>query len=245
VGRRYDPHAYWESRLAANFNLRGVGHASFSEGYNRWIYRAVRRCIESIFSNEDLAGCDVLDVGCGTGFFTDWYLRRGARVTGIDITRTSVERLRERHPQAVFLRCDIGDPGIESLGSFDVVHFWGVAYHIVDDGRWSTALANAARFCKPGGRLLLTDFLGADRDRSTAKHVKHRGLETYQGELARHGLELQMARPLHTYLNRWYRRLRRLNHHAGPLLYFLDLLPRTLPRENLSLGVWRRTRLPR
>ena len=245
MGDPYDPHRYWESRLAANFNLRGVGHASFSESYNRWIYRAARRCVESVFSNEDLSGCEVLDVGCGTGFFTEWYLSRGARVTGIDITRTSVERLSQRHPQAAFLRCDIGEPGIGSLGSFDVIHFWGVAYHIVEDDRWSIALENASRFCKPAGRLVVTDFLGADRDRSTAKHVKQRGLRTYRDELARHGFELETARPLHTVLNRWYRPLRRLNHHAGPLLYFLDRFPRRLSRTNLSLGVWRLTRVRR
>jgi ubiquinone/menaquinone biosynthesis C-methylase UbiE len=51
-----------------------------------------------------LAGRHVLDVGCGTGFFTEFYLEHGARVTGLDITEARSMRLRERFPQAEFVR---------------------------------------------------------------------------------------------------------------------------------------------
>src|SRR5207247_11416024 len=71
-----------------------------------------------------LAGRRVLDVGCGTGFFTDFYLRRGATVTGLDITTTSVERLRQRFPDARFVLADVSesvpDERFDLVNAFDV-----------------------------------------------------------------------------------------------------------------------------
>ena len=34
----------------------------------------------------DVAGMDVVELGCGTAYFSAWLARRGARPTGIDIT---------------------------------------------------------------------------------------------------------------------------------------------------------------
>src|SRR6266566_775311 len=95
---RYDPRLYWEERLRNHFNSRGVGHIGFSERYNYWLYRRKRECIETALRRVSLIGKDVLDVGCGTGFFVDWYLNKGAQVSGIDITEVSIERLRRDFP---------------------------------------------------------------------------------------------------------------------------------------------------
>ena len=71
----YRAAAYWNARLLTNFNLQGVGRTCFDERYNEWMYRAKLRCLESIFGREPLTSSLVLDVGCGTGFFIDWFLR--------------------------------------------------------------------------------------------------------------------------------------------------------------------------
>ena len=34
----------------------------------------------------DVAGKDVIELGCGTAYFSAWLARRGARVTGLDVT---------------------------------------------------------------------------------------------------------------------------------------------------------------
>ena len=39
----------------------------------------------------DVAGMDVVELGCGTAYFGAWLARRGARVTGID---NSAEQLK-------------------------------------------------------------------------------------------------------------------------------------------------------
>src|ERR1700756_3912696 len=39
----------------------------------------------------DVAGRDVIELGCGTGYVSAWLARRGARVTGIDNSTAQLE----------------------------------------------------------------------------------------------------------------------------------------------------------
>src|SRR6187551_3360967 len=48
----------------------------------------------------DLAGMDVVELGCGTGYVSAWLARRGARPVGIDNSEaqlTTARRLQEQH----------------------------------------------------------------------------------------------------------------------------------------------------
>jgi magnesium-protoporphyrin O-methyltransferase len=73
---------------------------------------------------DDLAGCRVLDAGCGTGAFAVEAARRGAHVVAIDLSPTLVALARERAPRdlgagAIEFRVgDMLDPG---FGRFDHV----------------------------------------------------------------------------------------------------------------------------
>ncbi|MCB0634703.1 MAG: methyltransferase domain-containing protein, partial [Lewinella sp.] len=106
----YDPATYWEKRLSQNFNFRGVGHQSYNLAYNRWLYRRKHRVLAQLFTNIELRGKTVLDVGCGTGFFLDWYNSRGALVDGVDISTTAVGKLHARYPEAFLARLDFSQP---------------------------------------------------------------------------------------------------------------------------------------
>lgn len=102
----------------------------------------------------EVSGLDVLDLGCGTGYFSAWLARRGARVTGVDL---SPEQLRTaRRCQDEFdVHFDLVEADAEALPlvdrSFDLV----VSEHGV--GVWCRPdawVAEAARVLRPGGRLL-------------------------------------------------------------------------------------------
>jgi SAM-dependent methyltransferase len=169
----------------------------------------------------------VLDVGCGVGFFTAYYLGRGAEVTGIDIAPTSVERLRERHPQARFILGDVSDAPLAE--SWDVVNAFDVLYHIVDDARWEAALRHLAAAVTPGGLLLVTDTF-ADLP-ALAAHNRMRALDRYRAVLEGAGLELDGCYPTHVLLNSDLGLLRFVN-RAPFLLHQLD-------RVLLALGAGR------
>ena len=52
----YSPRDYWEQRLSGSFNLRGVGHRSFSETYNDWLYRRKVRCLTKALEGVTVQG---------------------------------------------------------------------------------------------------------------------------------------------------------------------------------------------
>jgi tRNA (mo5U34)-methyltransferase len=84
---------------------------------------------------EDLTGMRVLDIGCAEGFFSFEAERRGAReVIGIDSFIDSVRRFnlvkeaRQSNASAVLL--NVYDLEPKRLGTFDLVLFYGVFYHL-------------------------------------------------------------------------------------------------------------------
>ncbi|HET9326950.1 MAG TPA: class I SAM-dependent methyltransferase [Candidatus Eisenbacteria bacterium] len=226
----YRPQEFWERRLSEQFDLRGTGQPGLSEAYNRACYDLRRAVLEQALRDEgfDPRGKRVLDVGCGTGFFTAFYLSRGANLTGIDIAPTSIERLRQRHPEARFLLADVGETPIE--GGFDLVNAFDVLYHITDDARFEHAVRTLAGAVGDGGLLLLTDtFPPDDAPARAAEHNRMRPLSRYRSLLEPAGFQVRAIRPTHVLLNRELGAFRFLN-RAPALLYAMD-------RALLSMGL--------
>ncbi len=212
----YTPRDFWDRRLAEQFDLRGTGETGLSLAYNRACYELRREVLERALreARVDPSGRRVLDVGCGTGFFTAWYLARGAQVTGVDIAPTSVERLRERFPGAQFVLADIGETDL--AGTWDLVNAFDVLYHIVEDARWESAVLRLGEAVTPGGLLLVTDTfapLGA-----IAEHNRMRPLHSYRRLLEPLGFTLGRIHPTHVLLNRELGGFRFLNRAPGLLL---------------------------
>ena len=102
----------------------------------------------------DVAGQDVIELGCGTAYFAAWLARRGARVTGVDPTPAQLETARRMQEEF-----DLRFPLIEAIAedvplpdeSFDLaVSEYGASIW-ADPERW---IAEAARLLRPGGRLV-------------------------------------------------------------------------------------------
>lgn len=99
------------------------------------------------------AGQRVLDVGCGTGVVAVTAARRGAHVTGLDLTPALLERARE-NSQIAGVNVDWREGDAEDLhfddGAFDVV--LSQFGHIFAP-RPNVAVAEMLRVLKPGGTI--------------------------------------------------------------------------------------------
>ena len=223
----YRPQEFWEQRLAEQFDLRGTGETGLSLAYNRACYTLRADVLTHALARAgaSVRGQRVLDVGCGTGFWTEYYASRGAAYTGVDIAQVSVDRLAERYPAQRFVRADVSDgvPG----GPYDLVNVFDVLYHVTDDARWEQALHALAAAVAPGGLLLVTDVF-SDRGR-LAEHNVMRPLKRYVEVLSAQGLTREQLVPTHVLLNRHLGAWRFLN-RAPSLLLALD-------RALLSLGL--------
>ena len=215
------PQEFGEQRLSEQFDLRGTGETGLSLAYNKACYRLRADVLTAALERACMTpnGRRVLDVGCGTGFWTDYYVSRGAHYTGVDIAQVSVDRLAERYNEQRFARADVseGVPG----GPYDLVNVFDVLYHITDDARWEAALRHLAAAVAPGGVLLVTDVF-SDRP-SLAEHNVMRPLSRYLAILGEAGLTREQYVPTHVLLNRHLGPWRFLNRWPG-LLLALDRL---------------------
>lgn len=164
AGSPFDNRRYWESRLRKHYSLAGVGYLRLGRRYNEWMYRVrgevFDRVIEGLGAGGWGLGKRVLDVGAGTGFYVDRWLRLGAKVTGLDLTDVAVEELTRCFPAARFVRADIGGPLGEvplAPGLFDAVSAFDVLFHIVDDASYARAFHNIAALLRPEGWFLWSD----------------------------------------------------------------------------------------
>jgi SAM-dependent methyltransferase len=102
----------------------------------------------------DVDGLDVVELGCGTAYFSAWLARRGARVVGVDPTPAQLDTAR-----AMQRETGLEFPLIEAAGedvplpdsSFDLaLSEYGAAIW-ADPYRW---IPEASRLLRPGGRLV-------------------------------------------------------------------------------------------
>lgn len=107
-------------------------------------------------------GARVLDVGCGTGTLAAILARRGAHVTGIDISPPML-RVAARRLQAEDLagRVVLRELGVAELDAFPDAAFDAVvstlAFSELSDDEIAYALAECRRILRPGGQLLVAD----------------------------------------------------------------------------------------
>jgi len=230
----YRPREFWDQRLSEQFDLRGTGQTGLSLAYNRACYTLRRAVLDRALREAgwDPRGRRVLDVGCGTGFFTAYYLARGAQVTGIDIAPTSVERLRERHPEARFILADVSETRLDER--YDLVNAFDVLYHITDDARWEQALVHLADAVAPGGLLLLTDTF--QESAAMAAHNRMRSLERHRRVLEPRGFHFDAPRPTHVLLNRELGPWRFLNRLPALLLVADRMLLATISLSHPALN---------
>ena len=110
---------------------------------------------------DDLAGKDVIELGCGTAYVSSWMARRGARVAGIDNSQeqlATARRLQIEHGVEFPLLHGNAEEVPYPDGSFDFAISEYGACLWADPYRW---IPEAARLLRPGGRLafLTNSFL--------------------------------------------------------------------------------------
>jgi SAM-dependent methyltransferase len=211
----FDNKRYWETRLREHYSLAGVGYVRLGRRYNEWMYRVrgevFDRVVQAIGNRQQATGwrgVKVLDVGAGTGFYVDRWMRLGAEVTGLDLTEVAVRELSRCFPAANFVQADIGAPlGGRPLGerllppgSFDAVSAFDVLFHIVDDAAYARAFQNIAALLRPGGWFLWSDnFLRHPTERVAHQVSRSLGESTAAVEAA--GFEVVERVPMFVLMN--------------------------------------------
>jgi SAM-dependent methyltransferase len=147
--------------LQRNRELWTRTNAEYTDGSARdaWSTEDIRWGIFGVSEEDvgvlgDVDGLDVVDLGCGNGYFSARLARRGARPVGVDITPAQLDTARR-----LMAETGIGFPLVEASAedvplpdaSFDLAISEYGASLWCDPARW---LPEAARLLRPGGRLV-------------------------------------------------------------------------------------------
>ena len=104
-----------------------------------------------------LAGRRVLDVGCGGGILAESMARRGAKVTGIDLSEKPLKvaqlHLLESGLAVEYELASAEDFAARNPAAFDVVTCMEMLEHVPDP---ASTVAACARLAKPGGRVFFS-----------------------------------------------------------------------------------------
>jgi SAM-dependent methyltransferase len=181
-----------------------------------------------------VAGLEVLELGCGAGDLSLQLLRRGARVTALDVSPGMVEIARQRAPGARFLVARAEDTGLPDR-SFDRVVGKGVLHHV----DVAEAAREMRRLLRPGGRAAFFE----NQDRNPVLRLARRWLH---GRRHLHWVgtpdERALTRDDLGLLARTFDAVEL----SYPSFYFFEALSRALGHRahrqlrNLDSAVWRR-----
>lgn len=102
----------------------------------------------------EVAGQRVLDAGCGAGLLSAELRKRGADITGFDLSAAMVALARKRlGVDADLAVADLSEPLRYDSASFDLAVSSLVLHYLPD---WTVPLAELRRILKPGGRLIVS-----------------------------------------------------------------------------------------
>jgi methionine biosynthesis protein MetW len=115
----------------------------YGQAYNKVALKQVLRCLPE--------GGSVLDVGCGSGLLLGKLARRAGHLAGVELSATAAAAAAEVAHEIVNAPIDADLPF--TPGTFDVVVCADILEHLPDP---VTALAGIARYCRPGGAVVIS-----------------------------------------------------------------------------------------
>ena len=131
-----------------------------------------KRCLDELGVPRDLSGLRALDIGAWDGPYTFELERRGARVTALDIQDPDItvfNAVKEiKNSSATYVRGSVYDSLSGTLGTYDLVLFAGVYYHLKNP---VLALQRIRRLLTDKGTLFIegasvTDYLAGELNRA-------------------------------------------------------------------------------
>jgi SAM-dependent methyltransferase len=98
---------------------------------------------------------NLLDVGCGTGFYFPLLKEHAESITGIDVCGPMLEEARKLIREKKLANCQVQECSALDLpfedNTMDIVHSWDFLHHVPDVPK---AISEISRVLKPGGRYV-------------------------------------------------------------------------------------------
>jgi SAM-dependent methyltransferase len=115
-------------------------HGIWTGGKLREPHTRLKRIVQVVsdLRMKPLSECRILDLGCLEGMFSIEFARHGAQTVGIEVREANYRKAlfcKEalQLENLAFLKDDVRNIGVESLGRFDAIICSGILYHLTAD----------------------------------------------------------------------------------------------------------------
>ncbi len=180
--------AFWEQRHADWGDFVSGGDWGMSEADNTAFYfHRLGHLLQIIGPSSDPhAPLDVLDAGCGKGFFSERLAECGHRVVGFDPSATALAHV-PKPRLARYRRSAIERFAWDHF--FDVVIAVDVLFHILDEAEWERSVRQLASLTRLTGLLVITDHT-EDTTMQLGTYIVQRSPQRYSSVLSAFGFAL-------------------------------------------------------
>lgn len=167
-------------------------------------YLKRRRKLLDLIENDIKNSKNVLDLGCGDGWYLNYFeklLEPSVCFTGIDVSPNMIRSAQELNPKMSFHLCDDKVPDI--LGIFDYIYTVSVFAHVGDDVL-DTLVASCNLHLEKGGRLTL--FEQCAPLRTSGESYIRRTYTEYCEVLRKNDFEIDKSFLIDFSAHRWFER---------------------------------------
>lgn len=120
----------------------------------------------------DVTGKNILDVGCGDGYYSRLIATKGAKVAGVDFSEAFIDgaqKEEERAPLGItYIQADVAGPIPLENESFDALVADMVFVTIPTQEAYTQSISEMKRLLKPGGFALISKGHPANFDRKSS-----------------------------------------------------------------------------
>jgi 2-polyprenyl-3-methyl-5-hydroxy-6-metoxy-1,4-benzoquinol methylase len=186
----YSTAEFWDRKAS---ELEGDAISMWVNNHlNGYYHREQMSLIEKLLPN--VAGMNVLDVGCGTGRLSRYLASRSARVLGIDFSAKAIEIARRQssgdNPQ--FRLQSVFD--VDEIARYDLALSWGTFVMAAKNREeLLNVLSRVARALKPGGSLLLCEPI----HKGFLHRVLNMDLRTFSAVMTEAGFKIEETHHLY------------------------------------------------
>lgn len=142
-----------------NIFLRPDIGAAYDDYYQTEFGKEVDRIEKEIISGflDNVSGEEMVDLGCGTGHWTEFFLKKGFKMKGVDISESMLHIAQKKHIDTEFILADATNLPFENE-SYSLVASVTMLEFIEDQDK---AIREMYRILKKDGWLIM-GFLNAD-----------------------------------------------------------------------------------
>ena len=155
----YNPKTYWNAKAKSAKGDHIQASCGNNEYENQCMHQAQLHALTTVVDQRvDIKGKTILDFGCGSGRWAEFFCSRGAIYTGVDISDEMIELSKSRYPGMTFITLNDDEIPLETDSS-DFVFSIAVIHHNRPPQQ-EEIFGEISRILKPGGYLFLFEGLG-------------------------------------------------------------------------------------